>query len=83
MTRLVAPTVTDVDYKRELVEGRIEITKAAQELWHLLNQNAPLEQHYPDAAAYERARTAWNERMDAVQRLQGEIETEAMRITLG
>ena len=83
MTRLVAPTVTDVDYKRELVEGRIEIMEAARQLLNKMHAAQPHARDYPEQEAYDLARMAWNERIELVERLQGEIETEAMRITLG
>lgn len=84
MTRLVSPTVflTSAS-KKTLVEARIDIMEAARQLLNKMQAATPRERNYPDKDTYERARTAWNERVELIERLQGEIETEAMRITLG
>ena len=83
MTPLVKPTPENDDRKRELVEARIAELAAARQLLNKMHAAAPDGRDYPDLDAYELARTAWTERIEMIERFYGQIETEAMRITLG
>lgn len=85
MTRLVPPTIhSNGTSKKELVELRVAVTEAAQALLDAMKLAAPnARDYYPQGhEALSLARAAWLERMEAVERLQDEVQRDAMKIAL-
>lgn len=80
MTRLITPVVIG-KAKSEYVEQTVKAAELARQLHNALNKLAQLQRH-ADGIEALRAE-AWQERLDLVEGLEGELLEHAMRITLG
>lgn len=83
MTRMPIPNLTAGETKTGHVEEILKAAEAARQLHNALNQMKPIEYAYRDDVQYGVAKVAWQERLDAVERLEGELLEHAMRVTLG